>query len=168
MKKKKKFLFLILFSFVSLFLLFTLINKDKKEDDALNYLGISKEEMISVFGNTDYYYDVPGSGGTAYAYYDEGIVFIFADENRDIVNNLILHEGVKVAGIEVGMTLKEIEDVLGEPFRKGYDENLYKFGKNPWYGEYYITNKEIEIRFYSKEEDSPALDVDVFWRGYWR
>lgn len=134
----------------------------------LRYLGMSKEEIVELYGEPHLIFDVPGPGGDYYVYKDLPISFIFAGQT-DVVNNLGLGKGAEIKGIEIGMTLKEIKDVWGNADSKGYDEGFENYGRYPWHAVYMLDGVEhIEVYIFFKESDGPSVQADVFWKSFQR
>lgn len=124
----------------------------------LRYLGMSKEEIVELYGEPHLILDVPGPGGDHYVYNDLPVSFVFAGQT-DVVNNLELRKGAGIRGIEIGMTLKEIEEVWGNAESKGYDEGFIDFGRHPWYAQY------MGVYIFFKESDGPSVAATVLWES---
>jgi hypothetical protein len=132
----------------------------------LRYLGMSKEEIVTLYGEPDINFEVPGPGGDHYFYNDLPVSFIFAGQT-DVVNNLSLKRGAQIRDIKVGMTLKEIEEIWGNADSKGYDEGFDNHGRDRWYAVFQLVGAEyIEVYIFFKESDGPSVQADVLWKSF--
>lgn len=144
------------------------VEKAEKEiETVIDYLGMSKGEIIERYDFPNYIFDHPG-GGEEFKY--NGTIYIFAG-GEGVVNNLYLYRGSEIFGVVVGRnTLNEASKILGEPGGRGYDSHLLQINKDPNYMVYYLSYEEkekIEVWFFSKEENSPISSASVLWKGYW-
>ncbi len=140
----------------------------------LEYLGMSEEEVLALYGEPDKMLDLQfGSEGYFYLYSDLLVSFVFAG-GSELVNNLFIYEGAEIMGIEIGMTLQEIEDVLGKPYGKGYDEFFSNRARPPWYALYLmdedgnLDNSGVHLYIFFREEAGPSVIGDVQWKSFWQ
>jgi len=138
------------------------------KDPVLQYLGWSQEDIIELYGEPDIRGLIGGPGGEFLYYGEKNISFIFAGED-EIVNNLKLFPGGEVLGVQVGMSFNEIEEILGPPRDRGYDEHDGCYSMVYWLGEEKNDLGEIEIYFHavSDNANAPTESVMVLWKKYW-
>lgn len=136
------------------------------DDAVLQYLGWNQEDIIELYGEPDIRGTIGGPGGEFLYYRDEKISFIFAGD-EGVVNNLELFPGEKVLGVQVGMSFDEIEQVLGPPRDRGYDEHSQCFSMVYFLGEERDDLGEVEMWFCAASNDAPTESVMVLWKKYW-
>ncbi len=141
---------------------------DIYDDPVLQYFGASKAEIINMYGEPDYKREIGGPGGEAIFYEDMKISFIFAGDERGVVNNLELYPGREFLGVEVGMNFDEIEGVLGTPRTRGYDPYKKDYTMLYYFGEEKEGMGEVEVWFSATEDTAPTTRAQVFWKKYWR
>ena len=137
------------------------------EDDTLQHLGMSREDVIERYGAPDYVGSIGGPGGENLFYEDIKTLFIFAGDS-DVVNNLELFPGKEFLGVEVGMTFDEIVNILGLPQARGYDFYMNDYTIVYHFGEEKDGMGELEIWFSAEYDGKPTRRAQVFWKKHWR
>ncbi len=133
--------------------------KDLYEDPLLRFFGKNLEYLLEEFGEPKKVDQIPR--GTKVVYYDD--VIFYVDDNT--VNTILLREG-QALGIELGMSFKEIEEVLGEPRSEDFDEQRGGHLLCYFLGEEREGLGEVEI--YIEAEDKASADViTIIWKKYW-
>ncbi len=140
--------------------------KDKEfyEDEFLNHLGWVKDELTTKHGSPDSKKEHYLGGHELY-YEDMNATFVFFGD-EGVVNNIYLHPGAEFMGTKVGMTFDEIENILGEPVNRGFDEHAreytmyYSLGDSTEYG------GELEVWISTEEEDGPTDQFSLLWKKY--
>jgi hypothetical protein len=135
-------------------------------DAVLQYLGWNQEDIIELYGEPDIRGPIGGPGGEFLYYRDEKISFIFAGD-EEMVNNLELFPGGKVLGVQVGMSFNEIEEILGPPRDRGYDEHSHMYSMVYFLGEEIDDMGEVEMWFAAPSDGAPTETVLILWKKYW-
>ena len=136
------------------------------DNSLLGHFGMTQENIIDRYGTPTYRGSIGGPGGEVFFYEDINISFIFAGEGK-IVNNLEVFDGVEVLGAEIGMTFDEIEEVLGEPRFRGFDEMEEKYMMVYFLGDATEGLGELELYIAAEGENVPTERIDVLWKEYW-
>jgi len=140
-------------------------DKDFYEDNIIKHLGWSEEELKEVHGLPDrvtpHYRE-----GEEFYYEDLNASFLFTGDDG-FVNNIYLYPGAEILDIEVGMTFDEIEEVLGEPRFRGFDEMEEKYMMVYFLGDATEGLGELELYIAAEGENAPTERIDVLWKEYW-
>jgi len=140
-------------------------------DPLLQHLGLTKTEIVQLYGEAEII-EHWGPGGEVYFYADQGLYFIFAGQETNVVNNIMITTDYKkpLLGVQVGMTFKEIESIIGIPLWSGH------LGENSDFGEYGMTyhlgkqrenESEIEVHFFAPGADDPTSTALILWKAFW-
>ncbi len=140
-------------------------DKDFYKDNILSHLGWTKNEIELRYGkpNTTAPHYL---GGEEYYYKKLNTTFVFSKE-EEVVNNFFLYPEAEILGVKVGMTFKEIIEILGKPEEEGFSEYdgeyvmIYRLG-DILYGE-----GEVELWINKEREGGPTNRIDIFWKKYW-
>ncbi len=156
--------------FLALILIFFEIERRKVdiyEDPVLQHFGMSRPEIINLYGEPDVKGRIGGPGGEAYFYEQEKIGFIFAGDSS-LVNNLEIFPGKDFMGVTIGMTFDEVVRILGVPRQRGFDryEEDYVMVYN--LGEMKNKEGEVEVWFSASADNAPTTRAQIFWKKYWR
>lgn len=149
------------------------INQTKEfySDPILKNLGLTKIEITGIYGTPEIS-EHWGPGGEMYSYIDKGIAFVFAGEETEIVNNILLSSKSEetLLNVRVGMTFKEIEAILGKPewtglFEEGSDYGEY--GMVYYLGDQRDVESEIMVQFFAQSNDGSTQIALIMWKAYW-
>jgi len=138
-------------------------DKDFYNDSLLQHLGWTKEEIIEKYGTPDNIY--PHYLGGEEFYY-EAVIFVFTGD-EGVVNNLYLYPGAEVLGIKVGMTFDEIENVLGKPRFRGFDDFSGGYMLTYFLGDKTESLGELELWIDAESEKGRTKTITVLWKKYW-
>ena len=149
----------------------SLKTKEFYSDPILKNLGLTKVEITSIYGTPEIS-EHWGPGGEMYSYIDKGISFVFAGEETEIVNNILLSSKSEeiLLDVRVGMTFKEIEAILGKPewaglFEEGSDYGDY--GMIYHLGDQRDMESEIMVQFFAQSNDGSTHIALIMWKAYW-
>jgi len=146
-------------------------NKEFYDDQLLNHLGWTKNELLKKYGTPDQIYSIGGPDGDTYYYSDLAVGFVFAydgrhDDNK-VLNNFFLYPGAEVMGVTVGMRPAEIEAIWGEPFFKGLSEGEDEYRMLYFFGEKINSGAELEIYIFAPDYEQPINQLTINWKKYW-
>jgi len=147
----------------------------------LDHLGWTAEKIIEKYSEPTSIDERPSIGiynrgdrvpEKTLQYKDRGIVFRFLGD-EELLHTIILSKNSLLLGVRVGMTLKEIEDVLGEPDHYGGCPTTGAVIRSYFFGDipedecsYVISHgglSDLQVSFRASEKDAPTENAFVTW-----